>query len=65
MTDQARQNRAYVRSLLAEKQPDFAAVLEIVEQQLSGVAKVSRYQACQQPRAGAPERSAGCCGRGR
>ena len=34
MTDQARQNRAYVRRLLDEKEPDFAAVLEIVERQL-------------------------------
>jgi hypothetical protein len=62
MTEQARQNRAYVRRLLEDKQPEFAAVLKIVERQLSGVGKISVYEVCQPPRAGAPERSAGCCG---
>jgi len=35
MNDQARQNRAYVRRLLEEKQPELAAVLKIVERQLA------------------------------
>lgn len=34
MTDQAQENRRYVRRLLKEKQPGFAAVLESVEQEL-------------------------------
>ena len=29
MTEQARENRAYVRRLLREKQPEFAAMLEL------------------------------------
>jgi hypothetical protein len=51
MNEQARQNRAYVRWLLQEKQPDFAAVLKVVEQQFSGAGKVSPYQARQRPQA--------------
>jgi hypothetical protein len=35
VTDPARENRRYVRGLLKEKQPKFAAVLESVEQELS------------------------------
>jgi hypothetical protein len=34
MTDRVQENREYVRRLLEEKQPDFAAVLESVEQEL-------------------------------
>ena len=30
VTDQAQQNREYVRRMLKEKQPEFAAVLELV-----------------------------------
>ena len=33
---QARDNRAFVRRLLREKQPDFAAALELAERQLLG-----------------------------
>ena len=33
---QARDNRAFVRRLLREKQPDFAAALELAEGQLLG-----------------------------
>jgi hypothetical protein len=33
--EQARRNRAYVRRLLREKQPEFAAVLESVERMWS------------------------------
>lgn len=32
---QARENREYVRKLLKEKQPEFAAILALVEQDLS------------------------------
>jgi hypothetical protein len=34
VNDQARENRAYVRRLLKEKQPGFAALLESVEREL-------------------------------
>jgi hypothetical protein len=33
--EQARENREYVRRLLKEKQPEFAAALELAEQELS------------------------------
>ena len=34
--DRARDNRAYVRELLAERQPGFAALLRAVEKQIDG-----------------------------
>jgi hypothetical protein len=35
VTDPARENRRYVRGLLTEKQPEFAAVLESIKKELS------------------------------
>jgi hypothetical protein len=35
VTNPARENRRYVRGLLKEKQPEFAAVLESADQELS------------------------------
>jgi hypothetical protein len=34
-TDQAQENRSYVRARLSQAQPEFAAVLGVVEQQLA------------------------------
>jgi hypothetical protein len=35
MSDQARQNRAHLRRLLEEKEPELAAVFRIVERELT------------------------------
>jgi hypothetical protein len=37
ITDQARENREYVRRLLEKKQPEFAALLESVDWELSRI----------------------------
>ena len=44
VTEQARLNRAYVRRLLDEKQPELAAVLKIVEQQLAADCRTTAVQ---------------------
>ena len=33
--ERARENREYVRTMLAEKQPEFAALLESIEEELA------------------------------
>jgi hypothetical protein len=48
-SDQARQNRAYVRKLLEEKEPELAAVFKIVERELTAAMRIP----CDPARSGA------------
>jgi hypothetical protein len=45
MNDQARENREYVRRLLRQKQPEFAALLDSTEAELLGDCRPPGYRA--------------------